>query len=257
MSMPPGPRPGPYGPRTARTPTSRTRAWPRRHPIWSVLIAIFLLLVIIGAATNGTKPTGAKSPAAAPSPGATGTPTAHKSSPLACSAQAASSRPADHTIVKIRVRTVAHAQVTATGPLALARGQSAVSRTSAHGTRMLRFRVGDAPPGVAVVITVHVSHDGSSGSCHASLLPRPAPATVVTAPSPPTSPPTSAPAPPPTTAPAPPPTTAASCYPLTDAGNCYEPGEYCRNSDHGMTGVAGDGKKIICEDNNGWRWEPY
>ena len=46
------------------------------------------------------------------------------------------------------------------------------------------------------------------------------------------------------------------CYPLTDAGNCYEPGEYCRASDHGMTGVAGDGETIICEDNDGWRWEP-
>jgi hypothetical protein len=23
-----------------------------------------------------------------------------------------------------------------------------------------------------------------------------------------------------------------------------------------MYGVAGDGEKIVCEDNNGWRWEP-
>ena len=22
------------------------------------------------------------------------------------------------------------------------------------------------------------------------------------------------------------------------------------------SGVAGDGKKIICKDNDGWRWEP-
>jgi len=48
----------------------------------------------------------------------------------------------------------------------------------------------------------------------------------------------------------------ASCYPLTNGGNCYEPGEYCRNSDHGVHGVAGDGEAIVCEDNNGWRWEP-
>jgi hypothetical protein len=48
----------------------------------------------------------------------------------------------------------------------------------------------------------------------------------------------------------------ASCYPLTNGGNCYEPGEYCRNDDHGKSGVAGDGKAIICEDNDGWRWEP-
>jgi hypothetical protein len=55
-----------------------------------------------------------------------------------------------------------------------------------------------------------------------------------------------------------PPTTAApaACTPKTDAGNCYEPGEFCRDSDHGDTGVAGDGKSIKCEDNDGWRWEP-
>jgi hypothetical protein len=48
----------------------------------------------------------------------------------------------------------------------------------------------------------------------------------------------------------------ASCHPLTNGGNCYEPGEYCRNADHGASGVAGDGKAITCENNDGWRWEP-
>ena len=52
------------------------------------------------------------------------------------------------------------------------------------------------------------------------------------------------------------PATATSCHPLTNGGGCYEPGEFCRNSDHGVTGVAGDGKTITCENNNGWRWEP-
>jgi hypothetical protein len=61
------------------------------------------------------------------------------------------------------------------------------------------------------------------------------------------------PPPAPTSAAAPPP---ASCSPLTNGGNCYEPGEYCRTSDRGTSGVAGDGEKITCEDNNGWRWEP-
>jgi hypothetical protein len=50
--------------------------------------------------------------------------------------------------------------------------------------------------------------------------------------------------------------TSASCYPLTNGGKCYEPGEFCRNSDHGASGLAGDGKQIVCRDNNGWRWEP-
>jgi hypothetical protein len=46
------------------------------------------------------------------------------------------------------------------------------------------------------------------------------------------------------------------CHPLSDEGTCYEPGEFCRDSDHGMTGLAGDGETIICENNDGWRWEP-
>jgi hypothetical protein len=51
-------------------------------------------------------------------------------------------------------------------------------------------------------------------------------------------------------------TTPAGCYPLSDEGTCYEPGEYCRDDDEGMTGRAGDGETIICEDNDGLRWEP-
>jgi hypothetical protein len=50
--------------------------------------------------------------------------------------------------------------------------------------------------------------------------------------------------------------TELSCRPLTNGGNCYEPGEFCRASDHGTSGIAGDGKRIVCRDNHGWRWEP-
>jgi hypothetical protein len=64
------------------------------------------------------------------------------------------------------------------------------------------------------------------------------------------------PPPPTTTAPVAAPSEPAGCYPLTNGGNCYEPGEYCRESDHGASGVAGDGERIICADNDGWRWEP-
>ena len=71
------------------------------------------------------------------------------------------------------------------------------------------------------------------------------PAAVVAAP------PSAAPSPAPPTSAAP-----ASCHPLTNAGNCYKPGEFCRASDHGASGVAGNGEAITCEDNDGWRWEP-
>jgi len=50
--------------------------------------------------------------------------------------------------------------------------------------------------------------------------------------------------------------TPAGCHPTAASGNCYEPGEFCPSADAGMSGVAGDGKQIICEDNNGLRWEP-
>lgn len=49
----------------------------------------------------------------------------------------------------------------------------------------------------------------------------------------------------------------ARCRPLTDSGRCYEPGEFCRHSDAGKRGIAGDGKKIVCRNNDGLRWEPY
>ncbi len=54
------------------------------------------------------------------------------------------------------------------------------------------------------------------------------------------------------------PTTTAptGCSPIDDEGGCYEPGEYCRDDDHGMTGQAGNGATITCEYVGGdWYWE--
>jgi hypothetical protein len=42
---------------------------------------------------------------------------------------------------------------------------------------------------------------------------------------------------------------------VASSGNCYKPGEFCAAADHGATGVDADGDAIICEDNDGWRWE--
>jgi hypothetical protein len=96
------------------------------------------------------------------------------------------------------------------------------------------------------VITVNVSSSGSTGSCLARLRPRAGAVTVATPAQPTTQPPATQP-------PAPQP---AGCHPISDEGTCYEPGEFCRDDDHGVTGLAGDGETIICEDNDGWRWEP-
>ena len=75
------------------------------------------------------------------------------------------------------------------------------------------------------------------------LQPRPGTSAPAT-----TTPPTAAP---PATNP-----TTAGCTPIDNEGGCYEPGEYCRDDDHGTTGRAGDGQTITCEDENGtWYWE--
>jgi hypothetical protein len=84
----------------------------------------------------------------------------------------------------------------------------------------------------------------------------PAPTTPAAVAPAPTTPAAVAPAPTTPAAVAPAPTTPAGCYPKSDEGTCYEPGEYCRDVDHGTSGVAGDGEAITCEDNDGWRWEP-
>jgi hypothetical protein len=233
------------------------RARPRRRPAWSTAIALGALLPVIAAtacSTTGSGSIASSSLSPSPSSPPSASPTADATT-LSCGAQALRPRPADHTIARIQVSTVAHARVTVTGPLPLVPGEPAAGRASATGTRMLRFEVGDARPGATVVITVQVSRLGITGSCQASLRPRAAAVAAVAAPPQPTSAPPAAAAPQPTAA-APPPPPAASCHPLSDEGTCYEPGEFCRDDDHGVTGVAGNGETIVCEDNDGWRWEP-
>ncbi|MFD7730429.1 hypothetical protein ACFV6F_08595 [Kitasatospora phosalacinea] len=47
---------------------------------------------------------------------------------------------------------------------------------------------------------------------------------------------------------------AAGCHPLSNAGNCYKAGQFCRDSDHGASGTDASGRVIVCVDKNGWRW---
>src|SRR5262249_28907727 len=104
-----------------------------------------------------------------------------------------------------------------------------------------------SPVGSSIVATSAPAPSPSTTTAPAPALPPP----TTTAPA------TAAPPPPaPTSAPAAVPTTSSGCYPLTNRGNCYKSGEYCRKSDHGASGVAGDGTHIVCKNNNGWHWEP-
>jgi len=109
------------------------------------------------------------------------------------------------------------------------------ARADAAGLHTFWFRVGSAPPGIRVRVDVRVSAHGQKRSTRVWFTPRQPP-------------------PPPVPTPSPPPP--SGCYPKTSSGHCYEPGEFCPHADVGMRGVAGDGEAIICEDNNGLRWEP-
>ena len=217
-----------------------------RHPAWSGPIAIVALLAAVAGCANANGPKSAAAATASQSPRPSAS-AAEATASLVCHASAVIWRPADRTIAKIRVRTVAGAQVSASGPLVWLHSRGAAIRAKADGTGTLRFRVGNATPGSLVVITVQVSSSGNTGSCRARLRPRPG---VVTAAAP------AQPTTPPPTTPPPAPQPAATCHPISDEGTCYEPGEFCRDDDHGMTGLAGDGETIVCEDNDGWRWEP-
>jgi hypothetical protein len=114
------------------------------------------------------------------------------------------------------------------------------ARADETGVHTFWFPTGSATSGYRVRVDVRVSANGHTRASRTWFTPRQKPL-----------PP--APAPAPTTAAPPAP---SGCYPKTDSGGCYEPGEFCRTSDHGVSGVAGDGEAITCEDNNGWRWEP-
>lgn len=46
-----------------------------------------------------------------------------------------------------------------------------------------------------------------------------------------------------------------TCSIVSNAGNCYQAGQYCRNSDHGATTTTAGGARITCTyRSNGWRW---
>ena len=253
MSMSPGQPPGysggQYGPPAPRPPFIKRR-WPQRHPVWSALIGVVVLLVaVISVAAANNKPTKISNTAAAAVAHSTASPAA-RSSPLKCQAQTSSKQPRDHTTVTVKVHTVAHAKVIATSRRAPLENKKVTGSANAHGNWTLRLRIGNATPGTRVVVTVRVSrHGGGTGTCQASFRPR---AAAVRAAAPVTQP-AQAPSPAPVVTQ---PAASPSCSPISDEGTCYEQGEYCRDDDHGMTGVAGNGGSIVCEDNNGWRWEP-
>ncbi|MGV9944046.1 hypothetical protein [Streptomyces sp. NPDC003401] len=46
-----------------------------------------------------------------------------------------------------------------------------------------------------------------------------------------------------------------ACSITSNAGNCYQAGQYCRNGDHGASTTTAGGTRITCTyRSNGWRW---
>ncbi|WNZ09825.1 hypothetical protein [Streptomyces sp. 11x1] len=46
-----------------------------------------------------------------------------------------------------------------------------------------------------------------------------------------------------------------TCSIVSNSGNCYSAGQFCRNSDHGATTTTAGGTKIKCTySSNAWRW---
>ncbi|MDX3646519.1 hypothetical protein, partial [Streptomyces sp. MB09-02B] len=46
-----------------------------------------------------------------------------------------------------------------------------------------------------------------------------------------------------------------TCSIVSNSGNCYSAGQFCRNSDHGAVTTTEDGTEIKCAySSNAWRW---
>jgi hypothetical protein len=214
-----------------------------RHLIGG-LTALALVLGAVGC-TSGHRPAVT---AASTSTSATATPTATPTNTQLTSTVSVTGRhPRDGSKIGISVFTAPGAQISVVAHFQTGDWTKS-ARADAMGMYTFWYQIGSATPGYQVKVDVRVSAHGQKLSSRAWFTPRQRPP-------PPAPKPTPAPTvtpPPATTAPSAP----ASCYPIASSGNCYEPGEFCPHADAGMRGVAGDGEAIICEDNNGLRWEP-
>ena len=207
-----------------------------RRLITAVLAVSALALAACSSThTQDTTASAASTSTASPAPTQTTSP---PPPPLTTTASVTRRHPITGTTVGVLVSTAPGARITV-----VAHFEAGDRKKTAHadsaGLRKFWFSLGSAPPGVRVTVIVRVAAHGQKRSTRVWFSPRQPP--------PPPAPPTTAPAPPPQP---------SGCHPIASSGNCYEPGEFCPHADAGMSGIAGDGEAIICEDNNGLRWEP-
>jgi hypothetical protein len=87
--------------------------------------------------------------------------------PLPCAASVTNSQPADNSEVGIKVRTVRFAHM-----LVVDGGSSKRRTANRYGRRTVWFNVGNATPGTAVTVLVHVWRHGRKGACVAFYTPQ-------------------------------------------------------------------------------------
>jgi hypothetical protein len=211
------------------------------------LVAVAIAAVGCSSAPHTAPPSAAAATSTATA-SATPTPTP---TPLTATASVTRTRPYIGASVGVVVSTLPNAWITVVAHFS-AGDREKTRRADGSGLRTVWFETATAAPGYRVKVDVRVRAHGQKASSRTSFTPRQKP------PPPPPPPPSPAPAPPTSAAPAPSTSAPApsGCYPRASSGNCYEPGEFCPHADAGMHGVAGDGEAIICENNNGLRWEP-
>jgi hypothetical protein len=165
--------------------------------------------------------------------------------PLSCQASVSNAAPSDFTKTAVRVRTDASAKVFTVAYYRTV-NRAYFARADFDGRAQVSYYVSGATPGYRVRVAVTVVRGRTASTCQTSFTPK-KPGSPAPSPSPSPSPSSSSPTPNPSSP--------AACHPTTSSGHCYKPGEFCPAADHGMDGVDGKGEAIVCEDNNGWRWE--
>jgi hypothetical protein len=218
------------------TESNRTCGHAQR-PAAAMGVAVAVAAALAAAGCSSAPRTAPAAPATQASSTASPTPSPTASpSPTSLTGTASVTRrhPRTGTKVGVSVVTLPGARISVIAHFA-AGDRKKTARAGAAGVHTFWFPVGSAQPAIRVKVDVHVSSHGQKRSTRVWFTPR---------------------RPPPPPAPTPPPPAPSGCYPKTSSGNCYEPGEFCPHADAGMTGVAGNGETITCEDNNGLRWEP-
>ena len=180
--------------------------------------------------------------------------------PLWCHAVVSNPRPARYTTTLVHVQTQASVKVFTVAFFKTVH-RAYFAHASTDGRANVTYHVSGATYGRRVPVVVTVVQRQRAATCTTSFTPRrrrghpgpPTPSPTRSSPAPRPSASSPSPRPPHSSPPTSPPP--AGCYPRASTGNCYRAGEYCPEADHGMHGIDANGNPIICEDNDGWRWE--